>query len=377
MDVGAAFVAGPQAFEGVQPCEAALDRPPKLPRSGTVAGAAAGNDRRDTAGPEKPTILVVIVAAVGVQIPGPTPRAAPATPDRGQSTDERDELGDVVAVTAGQRDRRGRSCGVGDQVMLAAGSASIDRARADMVPPFRGRGYVRRRPGHGTVRAGRLRGVRSTLLRAVAATLRPATTRSTDAGRSRPRHRTTRSVAGSSRYLCEPRTGCLPARPGRRPMSARVAEASLAPESTTPIWPIARRSPPNHPRKNCQICCGTEQGGIKSHSELISKPHSQFNAGAQVCIRTPESDSCAPSPADITGNLLLRPWKPADAPAFSLLTRTARPPLAYLPALTEVPVREWFATYHQDWQQERAVTGLSPAATARSSVGSRCATRAR
>ncbi|GAA1259026.1 GNAT family N-acetyltransferase [Kitasatospora nipponensis] len=54
------------------------------------------------------------------------------------------------------------------------------------------------------------------------------------------------------------------------------------------------------------------------------------------------------------GNLLLRPWEPADAPAFLAAyqdeeTRrwhTRRPS-------TETQVREWFATYRQDWQREK------------------------
>ncbi|MFF2082173.1 GNAT family N-acetyltransferase [Nocardia sp. NPDC058176] len=56
-----------------------------------------------------------------------------------------------------------------------------------------------------------------------------------------------------------------------------------------------------------------------------------------------------------SGNLLLRPWEPADAPTFlsayqDTETRrwhTNRP-------TTETQVREWFDTYRQDWQQEKA-----------------------
>ncbi|WP_280420870.1 GNAT family N-acetyltransferase [Nocardia carnea] len=56
----------------------------------------------------------------------------------------------------------------------------------------------------------------------------------------------------------------------------------------------------------------------------------------------------------VTGNLLLRPWKPADAPAFFSAYQdgeirrwhTRRP-------LAEAQVLEWFATYDQDWRQEK------------------------
>ncbi|MDR7167045.1 RimJ/RimL family protein N-acetyltransferase [Nocardia kruczakiae] len=54
------------------------------------------------------------------------------------------------------------------------------------------------------------------------------------------------------------------------------------------------------------------------------------------------------------GSLLLRPWKPADGPAFLSAYRdneirrwhTRRPS-------TETQVRQWFDAYRQDWQQEK------------------------
>lgn len=47
MDVSAAFVADTQAFERVQPGEAAFYDPAKLAQPGAVAAAAAGDDRGD------------------------------------------------------------------------------------------------------------------------------------------------------------------------------------------------------------------------------------------------------------------------------------------------------------------------------------------
>ena len=46
------------------------------------------------------------------------------------------ELGDVVAVAAGQRDRQRDPVRFGDQVVLGAGPGTIDRARAGFGPPF-------------------------------------------------------------------------------------------------------------------------------------------------------------------------------------------------------------------------------------------------
>ncbi len=65
--------------------------------------------------------------------------------------------------------------------------------------------------------------------------------------------------------------------------------------------------------------------------------------------------ACSPQPVLAAGgSLLLRPWKPADGPAFLSAYRdneirrwhTRRPS-------TETQVREWFDAYRQDWQQEK------------------------
>ncbi|MFF2519675.1 GNAT family N-acetyltransferase [Streptomyces sp. NPDC058086] len=63
----------------------------------------------------------------------------------------------------------------------------------------------------------------------------------------------------------------------------------------------------------------------------------------------------SPQPAlPATGGLLLRPWEPADAPAFLSAYQdhkihrwhTRRP-------ATETQVREWFDAYRQDWEREK------------------------
>jgi hypothetical protein len=65
------------------------------------------------------------------------------------------------------------------------------------------------------------------------------------------------------------------------------------------------------------------------------------------------ADSPQPVPSAAQG-LLLRPWEPADAPAFLSAYQdgeirrwhTRRP-------LTETHVREWFDAYRQDWEREK------------------------
>ena len=62
---------------------------------------AASDDRLDSAFPDEPTVLVVVVAAVGDQRPRPALRPADAAADRWYAVEQLEQLGDVVAVAAG------------------------------------------------------------------------------------------------------------------------------------------------------------------------------------------------------------------------------------------------------------------------------------
>jgi len=106
VNLGEALVAGSQAAKVVQVGQAALDHPALAPETRAVAGAPTGDHRRDAASSEQATVLVVVIAAIGHDpvglLPGPAGLAGhrPAV----QALQQRDELGDVVAVAAGQRD---------------------------------------------------------------------------------------------------------------------------------------------------------------------------------------------------------------------------------------------------------------------------------
>ncbi len=139
MEVGAYLVAGPQAFELVEPGEGALDDPPGLAQAGSVGGALAGDLRRDAASAEESSVLVVVVTAVGEQPPHPVTRPTHQAADAGDRVQQGYELGDVVTVSAGQRYRKRCSVPVGDQVVLAAQAAAVDRRRSGVSPPLRAR----------------------------------------------------------------------------------------------------------------------------------------------------------------------------------------------------------------------------------------------
>ena len=136
MDLVAAVVADEQSFELVQPGEGALDDPADAAEPGAVLGLAAGDLGLDPSGAEFAPVLVVVVAAVGGDPLGSAARAADLAAHRRDAFDERDQLGDVVAVAAGDRPGERDPGRVYEKVMLGAVSGSINRARARRGAPF-------------------------------------------------------------------------------------------------------------------------------------------------------------------------------------------------------------------------------------------------
>jgi hypothetical protein len=126
MEISTAFVADAESFELVQPGEGPLYDPSDLAQPRSVWGAAAGDDRLDPALPQQATVLVVVVATVGIQPPGLATGTAATAADRRDLVQQRQELGDVMAVAAGERHRQGCAVGVDDQVVLGTRTASVD-----------------------------------------------------------------------------------------------------------------------------------------------------------------------------------------------------------------------------------------------------------
>ena len=120
MDLGVALVAGSETAEVVQVGEAALDDPAMAAEPGPVWRAAAGDDRCDPERSQQPAVLVVVIAPVGQQPVGLLARAAtlafhwPVV----QILEQRDQLGDVVALPTGEGDRQRDAAGIDEQVVL-------------------------------------------------------------------------------------------------------------------------------------------------------------------------------------------------------------------------------------------------------------------
>jgi hypothetical protein len=136
VDFVAAVVADEQALVVVQPGEGAFDDPADAAEPGAVLGLAAGDLRLDLARAQFAPVFVVVVAAVSGDPVGLSSRSADLAAHGRYSLDQRDQLGDVVAVAAGDCPRERDPGRVYEKVMLGARSGSINRARARLGAPF-------------------------------------------------------------------------------------------------------------------------------------------------------------------------------------------------------------------------------------------------
>lgn len=136
MHVGAAVVAHQQTAELMQPSEAALHDPALGTEAGTVLAAPSADQGRDAACPQSPPVAVMVVAAVGEQAAGLSQRVPDTAAQRRHCVQQGDQLGDVVAVAAGQQAGERDAAGFDEEVVLGARPAAVDRARARLGAPF-------------------------------------------------------------------------------------------------------------------------------------------------------------------------------------------------------------------------------------------------
>src|SRR5215213_9261780 len=100
--VGAAFVADEQSFELVQVREGTFDDPADAAEAGAVLSVASRDHGSDPSRANESAVLVEVVAAVADQLLGTPARPPDESGDRGHAVEQRDQLGDVVTVAAGQ-----------------------------------------------------------------------------------------------------------------------------------------------------------------------------------------------------------------------------------------------------------------------------------
>ena len=136
MDVVASVGADQESASVVEPGEGALDDPAVMAESGAVLGLAASDHGFDAALPDEAAVLVVVVAAVGEQDRGSSSGPADASPDGRDAVEQLDQLGDVVAVAAGECPGQRDAAAVYEEVVLAPASAAVDGAGTRFRAPF-------------------------------------------------------------------------------------------------------------------------------------------------------------------------------------------------------------------------------------------------
>lgn len=120
----------------VEVADCALDEPALATEPGAVLGLTTRDHRLDPPLPELPAVLVVVVTAIGDQPLRPLPRPSDASAHAGDRVDERQQLGDIVAVRRGRRPGERQPTAVGQDVVLDAFATAVDRARAEPGAPF-------------------------------------------------------------------------------------------------------------------------------------------------------------------------------------------------------------------------------------------------
>jgi hypothetical protein len=87
-------------------------------------------------------MAVVVVAAVAHDYVRATTRPAHPPAHAGDGVEQRDELGDVVAVAAREADGERDAARDGQEVVLGARATTIDGAGARLEPPFSARTWL-------------------------------------------------------------------------------------------------------------------------------------------------------------------------------------------------------------------------------------------
>lgn len=139
MQIRASFVADAEPLELVQPGEGALDDPAHFSQSGAVCDPASGDHRLDAALPQQTAVLVEVVAPIGIQTTGLVAGTSSQAPNRWDGVQQRQQLGDVMSVSTGERDSKRCAVAVDDQMVFGAGTGTIDGRGTDVIPPFRAR----------------------------------------------------------------------------------------------------------------------------------------------------------------------------------------------------------------------------------------------
>ena len=139
MNVGAALPANPETAELMQPAQAALHDPPGVAEPTAMLGTATRQDRGDPAAPQFPPMGLGIVRAVALRAVWPTAWGARFAGDWRDLIHQRQQLGPVVTVRRGERERQREAVRIGEKVVFRATPGAVRGIGARVRPPFSAR----------------------------------------------------------------------------------------------------------------------------------------------------------------------------------------------------------------------------------------------
>ncbi|VVE54379.1 hypothetical protein PSP20601_04904 [Pandoraea sputorum] len=137
MNVSPTFEANAKTAKVVKPRMSTLDNPAEFAQATAVFCPAPGEHRFDAALAKPLTMRLGIVATVCVDDFGLQKRLAAHAANGWDRVDERQQLGDVVAVRAGQHCADGDAICIDEDVMLGTWSRAIRGVRARFLPASR------------------------------------------------------------------------------------------------------------------------------------------------------------------------------------------------------------------------------------------------
>src|SRR5437867_2477684 len=134
-----ALVPDAQALELMKPGNRPFDDPARDAQSAPMRNPAAAEHRLDATRPHLAAVRIGVISAVALYPLGPLTRSTDFAAHGRNGIQQRHQLRNVVRIGARQADGQRHAAAIGQDVMLAAGPASIGRIRPRLGPPFSAR----------------------------------------------------------------------------------------------------------------------------------------------------------------------------------------------------------------------------------------------
>jgi hypothetical protein len=130
VDDGKALETNAKPAEVVKPGDRSFDNPACLAETAPMQRIAPRDQGTNPLSMERATIFVVIVSAVGLDEARFAQWAARQAADRWDRRNQRQQLGDIIAVGPGQDDRERDALGFGDEMVFGAGASAVGGVRS-------------------------------------------------------------------------------------------------------------------------------------------------------------------------------------------------------------------------------------------------------